>query len=102
MKSIASFVCSLGLIFILSLPVHAGYRSMSTAFSVQGILTILRAEYSVRECRNYDLKSVAEATYRQLKARKSGASYAPINCRTVVVEFINDGSNTLVVRIHSE
>lgn len=101
MKKFFALIVSLTLLLSLAFPLYARDRMMLTDFSVQGILLILKGEYSKPSCRNYDLKSNAERTYEILKTKGKGAVYAPIDCYGLVVEFKNTGSDTLDVRIRN-
>ena len=82
-------------------PSICGDIMMLTDFSVQEILLILKNECLKPSCRNYDLKSTAERTYNILKTRGRGAVYAPIDCYGLVVEFENNGSDPLDIRIRN-
>lgn len=101
MKKVVALIVSLTILLSLAFPLYARDRMMLTDFSVEGILLILKGEYSKPSCKNYDLSSSAKRTYEILKAGGRGAVYAPIDCYGLVVEFENNGSDTLDVRIRN-
>ncbi|MFH1934927.1 MAG: hypothetical protein ABIN18_25595 [Pseudomonadota bacterium] len=101
MRKFFALIVSLTFLLSLAFPLYTRDRMMLTDFSVQEILLILKNEYLKPSCRNYDLKSTAERTYNILKTRGRGAVYAPIDCYGLVVEFENNGSDTLDVRVRN-
>jgi hypothetical protein len=99
MKKLAVFLGAISLMLSLTLPANAEERFQETDFSVEGIVLILEGNYGSTPCKNYDFRTVAERTYRYLKTEGKGATYAPINCYNLVVEFENNGSNVLDVHV---
>jgi hypothetical protein len=79
MKMFFALIVSLTLLLSLTFPLYAKNRMILTDFSAQGILLILKGEYSKPPCRNYDLKSTAEQTYEILETKGKVTVYAPID-----------------------